>query len=293
MSRKRNWANYNKSLVQRGSITFWIDTNFLKYSSLQEPTKGRPKFHTSIIHMGWVLKITYKLTFRALEGYFYSLFQLLGIKKDLPHYSLFCKRGKEVLAYLPKLSTRRPLELVIDASGLKIYGEGEWKTHKHGRENRRRWLKVHVAVDPKSGECISVMVTDEKGADSTQLPSLIDHSPKSVKRVYADGAYDTFNCREKLRQRGIDEVIPPRKGAKIRKGLARRNEGIKELKGLQGDLSLWKKLKGYGRRSLAETFFSRLKGWYKSRLSSTKLENQILEIMLCLHSLNKVAKATL
>jgi IS5 family transposase len=294
MMRKRNWSKYNKSLVQRGSITFWIDENFLKNSEFQEPTKGRPKYKSSIIHMGWILKTAYHLTFRSLEGYFNSLLSLIGVDIACPNYTLFCKRGKEVAELLPKLTSRKPLEIVVDASGLKIYGEGEWKTFKHGRDKKRRWIKVHVGVDPKSGECLSISITDERKGDSSQFSDLIKRAPKSIRKAYADGAYDTVECRKLLFERGIEDVIPPRKTSKLRKEkeLRNRNDGVKELRGLGGDYQLWKLLKGYGRRSLAETFFSRLKLLFGERLSCKKFTNQNLEVLLRVFSLNKMAKAT-
>ena len=192
---KRRWNEYNKSLVNRGSISFWIDQNLLAENNHFDSTKGRPKFKSSIIQAGWILKTVYGLTFRALEGFFSSLLKLLSSELKAPDYSLFCKRSKEVASLLPKLSQRRPMELVIDASGLKIYGEGEWKTYKHGRDRKRRWIKIHAAVDPRTGECVASEVTTEKGGDPTFFPSLIKKSPKSVKCVYADGAYDTKKCR--------------------------------------------------------------------------------------------------
>jgi len=193
---------------------------------------------------------------------------------------------------LPKLSNRRPKEVVIDASGLKIYGEGEWKTHKHGREKARRWIKVHVAVDPKTGECIAAKITDEKGGDSTQLSDLIKGCPGSVKRGYADGGYDTEKCRKLLKDRGIEDIIPPRKTGVIResKGLENRNKALREIRGLLGDIDLWKKLKGYGRRSLAETFFSRLKMILGERLASRKHDHQTLESLLKIQVLNLMLK---
>ena len=166
-NKKRCWQNYNKSLVKRGSITFWIDEGLLKSDSALESTKGRPKFKTSIIQAGWILRIVYKLTFRSLEGFFSSLLSMLESDIESPNYTLFCKRGHEVASLLPKLSNRRPLEVVIDTSGLKIFGAGEWRTYKHGREKRRRWIKVHVAVDPNTGECVSAIVTDETKGDAS------------------------------------------------------------------------------------------------------------------------------
>lgn len=290
---KRCWKEYNRSLVQRGSITFWIDENFLKNSDVFEETKGRPRFKKSLILSGWILKIVYKLTFRSLEGFFNSLLHLIGSEITSPHYSLFCKRSKEVSSLLPKLSNRRPIEIVIDASGLKIFGEGEWKTYKHGRSKRRKWIKVHAAVDPKTGECIAVKITDEKGADSSQLKDLLSDCPKGIIRAYADGAYDTKICRGLLRDRGIEDIIPPRKTSVYRKEkeMLSRNNQLREIKGLGGDYDLWKKLKGYGRRSLAETYFSRLKRTLGDRLSCRKEENQRFESLLKIHALNRMTKA--
>ena len=291
---KRCWREYNKSLVQRGSITLWIDEELLKNDQVFESTKGRPKFKKAILQAGWLLKTVYRLTFRSLEGYFNSLFSLVGSEVHSPHYTLFCKRGNEVKDLLPKLSNRRPMEIVVDASGLKIYGEGEWKTNKHGREKRRRWIKVHVAVDPKTGECIAAKVTDEKGADPSQLDSLLKGCPRSVKRAYADGAYDTQKCRKLLEERHIEDIIPPRKTGVLSKGniLKNRDKALREIRGLIGDIDLWKKLKGYGRRSLAETFFSRLKTILGERLSSRKFDHQTLESLLKIHVLNIMAEIT-
>ena len=186
------------------------------------------------------------------------------------------------------------MEIVVDASGLKIYGEGEWKTHKHGREKRRRWIKVHVAVDPNTGECIAAKITDEKGGDATQLPDLLKGCPGSVKKLYGDGAYDTKKCRKALQERNIEDIIPPRKtgGLSKKKELKNRNKALSEIKGLIGDSDLWKKLKGYGRRSLVETFFSRLKTILGEKLSSRKYDHQKLESLLKIHVLNIMAKIT-
>ncbi len=114
---------------------------------------------------------------------------------------------------------------------------------------------MHVGVDPKSGECLSLSITSEKQADSCQFANLIQTAPKSILRAYTDGAYDTSDCRKLLFTRGIEDIILPRKTAKIRKEkeLLHRNRSVKEIKGLGGDYLIWKNLNGCGRRSLVET----------------------------------------
>lgn len=113
-----------------------------------------------------------------------------------------------------------------------------------------------------------------------------------MKKAYADGAYDTKKCRKLLEERNIEDVIPPRKtGVQSKKNdLENRDKALKEIRGLTGDVDLWKKLKGYGRRSLAETFFSRLKTMLGEMLSSRKFDHQNLESLLKMHVLNTMAR---
>ena len=148
-------------------------------------------------------------------------------------------------------------------------------------------------MDPKTGECISTNVTNEKRADCKQVTSLLTATPRSVKRVYGDGAYDTRECRDLFYQKGIQEIIPPRKGARIRKRekMERRNQAISEILGLGRDRDLWKKLKQYGKRSLVETFFSRLKTAFGERLACKKWEIQVLETNLKVKILNQMTAA--
>ncbi|OJV07308.1 MAG: hypothetical protein BGO14_01055 [Chlamydiales bacterium 38-26] len=125
-----------------------------------------------------------------------------------PDYSLFSKRADE-LDELSRLSARRPTDLVINASGFKVYGEGEWKVKIHGKGKPRRWIKAHIAIDPKSQEVIALEVTENTIGDAPMLPKLIEKAPKSVNRVTADGAYDKFKCRKLLHEKGILGVSPP------------------------------------------------------------------------------------
>jgi len=287
---KRNWSQYNKSLVNRGSLTLWIDKDSLKKPLIYTRKVGRPSFSSAIIQTGLILKSVYRLTYRALQGFLNSVLSIS------PNYTLFCKRAREVAADLPKLSKRRPKDLVIDSSGLKIYGEGEWKVKIHGRSKKRRWMKIHIAVDPASQELIAVKITDDSVGDSRVLPSLVEASPKSVKSVFADGAYDRLSCRRFLHNRGIKQHIPPGLNATFRPEieLKSRNQDLAVIKGLGGDKrakSLWKKLTGYYRRSLAETAFSRLKRMFGDKLKSRKIENQVAEAMIHCQALNRMANA--
>ncbi len=188
------------------------------------------------------------------------------------------------------------MEIAIDSSGLKISGEGEWKAKIHGREKRRGWIKLHIAVDPKSGELIAVDVTNEKTADCQASLSLIRKSPKTLKKVYADGAYDRKNCRETLFNQGIEQCIPLRRGGKVREGTCfeDRNDALKVIQAFGGDqdaLEIWKKLSGYHKRSLSETVFSKFKGIFGDRLANKKFINQDAETIFKCHVLNRMLQA--
>jgi hypothetical protein len=209
----------------------------------------------------------------------------------LPTHSLICKRASNLEALLPKLSSRRPKVVLIDATGIKVYGEGEWKVKMHGASKRRKWIKLHIAVDEKTQEIIHLEVTHGHEADCKIGPKIIDNLPKSVDTVIGDGGYDTKRCRQAIHQVGANELIPPRENSRISPVLTRRNNALFEIKGLGGDKlarEIWGKLTGYSRRALAETSFSRLKRLYGERFFSKKMEPQKVEGQIKCKMLNQM-----
>jgi IS5 family transposase len=290
---KRNWTEYSRNLVNRGSITFWLNKECLDNWISKTTKPGRPAFSKEVILAGLIIKTVYNLPLRALQGFFQSILRLLQQDLKVPHYSLFCKRAKEASSCLPKLSKKRPVEILIDSSGLKVRGEGEWKVKIHGNEKRRGWIKLHIAVDPKTQELIAIEVTDDKVADCTILPKLIDKAPKTVQKVFADGAYDRSSCRKYLFDKGLHGCIPPRRHGKIRDEveLESRNDSLKIIRNLGNDeqaFSIWKKLVGYHKRSLVETAFSRLKRHFGERLSNKTTSNLEAEVTFRCHVLNRM-----
>ncbi len=278
---KRNWSHYNRTLVNRGSLNIWIDQATQKQWITKGKTRGRPRFSSHVIELGWILKAVYQLSLRALQGFLQSIVELMNLSLEIPHYTLFCKRAREISYSTRKLSNKRPVDLVIDASGIKVYGEGEWKVKVHGTSKQAKWLKLHVGMDPSSQEIITFKVTNGYVSDSRMLPEIVGKAPRTVRRVVADGAYDRKKCREYLKKQHIAAHIPPSVNARVNEGEEERNSNVKIVNGLGGGQEgkrLWKKLTGYHIRSLVETVFSRLKRMFGDRLKSRKSENQEVEV---------------
>ncbi len=152
-----NWPTYNKALINRGSITFWLDDEAIQawYESATPSSRGRPQRYSDLaITTVLVIKRVFRLTLRAAQGFIDSIFSLMNVPLRCPDYSCVSRRAKSVNVSF-KTSTRGEIaHLVIDSTGLKVFGEGEWKVKKHGQERRRIWRKLHLAVDSKTHEII-------------------------------------------------------------------------------------------------------------------------------------------
>lgn len=180
MSRKRNWPEYNRNLINRGKITLWIDRDLAKNPFDKQKGRGRPRFSDAFLIAALCLRSVYYLSFRSLEGFLQDLMALLQIDSHIPSYTLYSKRMKSL--ELPKLSSRRPQHLLIDASGVKIFGEGEWKVKVHGKGKRRQWIKIHVGVDEKTQEIMAVKVTESNVSDCKVVEEILKGVLKQSKR---------------------------------------------------------------------------------------------------------------
>lgn len=280
--RKRNWQKYNKELVQRGSLSFLIDLKTLNSMRCKKTKKkiGRPlEFSDPLILLLLMIKIHFHLPYRGLEGFAKSVIEKFREWLEIPTYSLICKRVGQLELALPKLSCRRPQTVILDASGMKVVGEGEWKIKIHGKSKPRKWIKIHVAIDAKTQEIVAEVTTESNVADCRMTELLLDQVPDSVDEVIADGAYDRTQSREAIQKKKAKALIPPPKNARV-KGSNERDLSILEIQGLGGDeeaRTIWRKLSGYSRRSLVETAFSCLKRMFGDRLFSKKFNNQRIE----------------
>jgi hypothetical protein len=207
---KRNWKEYNRQLVQRGSLTFLIDPKILNSKLKNLGKNGRPQeFSDPFIIMVMMVKVHFRLTYRSLEGFMKYLASLNKWKCAIPSYSLICKRAASIKNTLLPLNKCHSSTILVDASGAKILGEGEWKVKIHGKQRRRKWVKVHIAIDAVTQEIVAEATTKSSVKDSKVLKALLDDIKDPISVVIADGTYDEKAAREEIRKRKAKALIPP------------------------------------------------------------------------------------
>ena len=165
----RNWSEYNAGLKQRGSVTFWLEEAALDgWSESKRSGKRGASNHYSDLAIATfeTVKSVYRLAGRQTQGFIDSLFRLMGVSLEVPDHSTVSRRKGDLEVVLPVVPCSGAIHVVIDSTGIKVYGEGEWKTRQHGVSKRRTWLKLHLSVDEASGEILSAVVTNNDTHDS-------------------------------------------------------------------------------------------------------------------------------
>lgn len=288
--RVANWPDYNRALVGRGSITLWIDEAVLA-GWRATGGKGR-RYSDAAILAALSLRAVFGLTLRQTQGFLLSLVRLLGLTIEVPHYSTFCRRAAAL--EVPKLARTAgggPLHLAIDATGLKLYGEGEWKVRVHGKGKRRVWRKLHLGVDTATGAIVAHTLTPSETHEGTELEGLLAAIEGPIAAVYGDGAYDAFDIHAAVLARGARPVIPPRKGAAIRPPPRLKNppptRGAAVARIAEIGRKAWKQETGYHRRSLAETGVYRSKTLIGPDLKARTLDNQKAEAAIAVGCVNR------
>lgn len=303
--RVRNWRDYNRALVNRGSITFWFSEDCIKrwQNTERSGKRGRPEKYSAIaIECGLTLKALLNMTFRGTEGFIRSLSELMGLNLAIPNYSLLCKRQRTLEVELPKPRIRREekLTILVDSTGLKVYGEGEWKVRQHGTVKKRLWRKLHIALNENTQEIEGFKLTDLGMQDWEGFEKLVNEIDKELGIVIGDGAYDRFPCYKLATTKKFDLIVPPQRNArnteerkkKITKAnavfLKGRDAVIKSIREI--GRAEWKKAAGYHRRSLVETLMFRIKTILGSRLSSRLFENQKVETAIWCKIINHMTR---
>jgi hypothetical protein len=257
--RVRNWPAYNKALIRRYDITVWVDDDTCQAWQYDGPRQQGAQFTFSDV---------------AIE--------CMGTL-PVPSYSTPSRRGQSVVIRLPK-KARGPIDLVVDSSGLKVYGEGEWKVRQHGASTRRTWRKIHLAIDPDSQELQAAMMSDAGMDDGEMVAPLLDQVTNDITSVAGDGAYDKRKVYDVLTHQAPNAQVnlPPREDAKIwQHGNSAqlplpRDENLRRIRAV--GRKQWKEETGYHRRSLAETAMFRVKTLFGDHLSNRRFDTQATQV---------------
>jgi hypothetical protein len=289
-----NWSKYNESLVQRGSITFWFceETIDKWRHDNANPGVGHPFVYSdTAVECLLVLRELFQLPYRQTEGLGKSLVELMQIELDIPDYTSLAKRAAKMGVSLDIAKHNGKIDVVVDSTGLKVFGEGEWKMRKHGKSKRRTWRKLHLAVNPQTHEIEAETLTDNSCDDASQVDGLLDQATGKIGRFYGDGAYDKWKVYKTLGSRKIRAIIPPQRNAKIKR------HGNSRGRPLSRDVAIrairhrgrrrWKEDVGYHRRSLSETAMYRMKCCFGDHLKNREIQNQRTETRLRSKILNK------
>jgi len=294
--RIRNWRDYNRSLVNRGSLTFWIAEDLLANWIEKEKSGGRgasPRYTQAAMLAMASLKFVFSQAGRQTCGLVASIFRLLKVELSVPDHSTVSRRMAGLEVGLPVKASEKARHLVIDSTGLKVYGEGEWKVRTHGVSKRRTWRKLHLCIDAETGEVIVAGASENSVSDCQMFPEILRAVAEEIEQISADGSYDRRKVYEALNQRAIKRAaIPPRRGAKIwqhgnsRKERLIRDENLRAVR--KKGRAKWKREANYHRRSLAETGVFRFKTIFTDKLQSRNQENQFQEMIIKCAALNRM-----
>ena len=211
--RTTNWSSYNGSLRKRGSLLIWVDKD-MTWRAPHDGRCGRPAiFSDAAIQFCLSIKILFKLPLRQTAGMVASLLKLAGLDWSVPDFSTLCRRQKTLAVQIPYRRADGPLNLLVDSTGIKFLGDGEWQARKHGVQGRRQWRKVHLAMDPATSDIRAVEFTPSRDDDSPALPDLLGQIPEDeqIGTVTADGAHDTRRCHKAITDLQATPIIPIRK----------------------------------------------------------------------------------
>jgi len=281
--RTKNWPAYNKALKDRGSLTIWFNPE-VTWQAAPTGKRGRqPRYSDAAIQACLTLKVLFGMPLRQATGFVESLLKLVNLDWEVPDFSTLCRRQKTLSVAIPYQGSKGPLNLLIDSTGIKVEGEGEWNARKHGGPKRRLWRKIHIGIDEETLEIRAVEVTSSNIGDPPILPNLLGQiaPDQKIGSVTADGAYDTRKCHDAIAARNARAVIPPRKNAKLWKpdtlGARARNEAVQSSKDL--GRAQWRRLSGYHRRSRVETKMHCMK-LLGQRLAARDFDRQVAEIQI-------------
>jgi transposase len=291
--RVTNWSEYDAALVRRGSLTVWFTEEAVAawHAPATGERSGQPVYSAIAIETSLALRLGFHQPLRQTEGLLRSIADGLGIHIAIPHHTTLSRRGGG-LTILPKWIDRaEPLHLLVDSTGLRIYGEGEWLDQKHGIRSRRRWRKLHLGIDADTHEIVAVELTPDDVGDVSEVPDLLDQIDADIASMTADGAYDGEAVYDAVAERHprATVIIPPRATSVADETRPTQRDRHLAMIDEHGRMA-WQRRSGYNRRSLVETAMFRYKTVNGRKLQARTLSNQKTEAKIGCNVLNRMAR---
>jgi transposase len=289
----QNWPEYEAGLRRRRSLTLWIEDAALG-GWQSTGAGGQARYTDAAIQTSLMLRMAFKLALRQTEGLMMSVLTLMGLTLSAPDHSTVSRRAAVLPVIQPAHVPMGPLHVLIDSTGLQVYGAGQWLEAKHEAKSRRTWRKLHLAVDAASGVIVAQTLTDQDADDPSQVGPLLDQIDDPIVQVTADGAYDGDPTYQTVAAYGdgIKVVIPPRSTAvpSGESGVPTQRDRHLATIAEQGRLA-WQATTGYSQRSLMETTMGRYKALIGPRLRARGFTAQQTEAAIGVAVLNRMLAA--
>ena len=291
--RVTNWAAYDAGLRARGSLTVWFTAEAIE-AWKAEPRTGRggqPRYSSLAITTVLTVRVVFRLALRQTEGLVGSILRLLGLDLAVPDHSTLSRRAETLEVPRPRCGGE-PVHLLVDSTGLRLCGAGEWLLEKHGTKRRRAWKTLHLATDADTGHIVASVLTDKDADDGSQVGPLLDRVDGSVASLTGDGAYDRDDVYAEVAARhpGAAVVVPPRSSAvpsdTAETAPTQRDAHLRYIaeRGRMG----WQRASGYNWRALVESDVSRWKRVIGDGLRSRSDGRQTTEVAIAVDVLNRM-----
>ena len=292
-----NSAAYDAALRQRGSLTVWF-TNAAIEDWRAEPRTtpgGQPCYSPLAILTALTLRAAFRLALRQTEGLIGSIVSLLGLELRVPDHSTLSRRAKTLEVPRPRPGRNgEPLHLLVDSTGLKLCGTGEWLLEKHGTRTRRSWRKLHIGLDADTGQIVAATLTRKDIDDGAEVGPLLDQVAGSVASFTADGGYDQNSTCDEVLQRHPEAavVVPPRTTAvpsdTAETAPTQRDRHLQHI--AEHGRMAWQKASGYTARARAEAAIGRFKQVIGDALRSRTDDRRATEVDVAVHALNRMSE---
>ncbi len=291
--RVTNWAEYDTALRARGSLTVWFTPEAVAaWAAAPRTTRGgQPPYSDLAIATALTLRAVFRLALRQTEGLIGSILQLLGLDLAVPDHSTLSRRAETLAVPRPKAGSE-PVHLLVDSTGLRLCGPGEWLAEKHGTKRHRAWRVLHLATDADTGRIVASVLTDKDADDGSQVGPLLDRIEGAVASVTGDGAYDRDDVYAEVAARHPEAavVVPPRANAVPSEAAetapTQRDAHLRCIaeRGRMG----WQRASGYGWRALVESDISRWKRVVGEGLRFQTDGRQATEVAIAADVLNRM-----